>query len=64
MEKINPNSKVIKKDCFIEPAINNSRIENKFQFFRHGYFNVDKNSSAEKLIFNRIVALKNSWKRK
>ncbi|MGM7681458.1 glutamine--tRNA ligase/YqeY domain fusion protein [Cytobacillus sp. Hm23] len=64
MEKINPNSKVIKKDCVIEPAINNSKIESKFQFFRHGYFNVDKNSSAEKLIFNRIVALKDSWKRK
>jgi glutaminyl-tRNA synthetase len=34
----------------------------KFQFFRHGYFNVDpKYTSAERLVFNRIVSLKSSF---
>ena len=37
--------------------------QDKFQFFRHGYFNVDpKQSTAEKLVFNRIVSLKSSFK--
>ena len=36
----------------------------KFQFLRHGYFCVDtKDSTKEKLVFNRIVSLKSSWKK-
>jgi glutaminyl-tRNA synthetase len=37
--------------------------QDKFQFFRHGYFNVDpKYTTEEKLVFNRIVELKSSFK--
>ncbi|MGM9987343.1 MAG: glutamine--tRNA ligase/YqeY domain fusion protein [Bacillaceae bacterium] len=63
-EKINPYSKISLKNCIIEPSIKNVKIEDKFQFIRHGYFCVDKNTTAKKLIFNRIVSLKDSWKGK
>ncbi|WP_163100022.1 glutamine--tRNA ligase/YqeY domain fusion protein [Peribacillus alkalitolerans] len=63
-QKINSNSKVTLKDCVIEPSIKNARAEDKFQFIRHGYFCVDKNSTAKELIFNWSVSLKDSWKTK
>jgi glutaminyl-tRNA synthetase len=62
-EKVNPHSRLILKDCIVEPSVKNAKIEDKFQFIRHGYFCVDKNSKEENLIFNRIVSLKDSWKR-
>ena len=47
---------------FVEPNIKDSKPQDKFQFFRHGYFNVDPSSSTgEHLIFNRIVSLKNTF---
>lgn len=63
-EKINPCSRVVLENCKIEPFIKNTKIEDRFQFLRHGYFNLDKNSTDKKLIFNRIVSLKDSWKGK
>lgn len=61
-EKINPNSLVVLKDCIIEPALKDAKKEEKFQFIRHGYFCVDtKYTTDEKLVFNRIAALKDSW---
>jgi glutaminyl-tRNA synthetase len=63
-EKINPSSKVVLKNCKIESCIINANIEDRFQFFRHGYFYLDKDSTDKKLIFNRIVSLKDSWKGK
>ena len=40
-----------------------SKPNDKFQFFRHGYFNVDyKYTTVDKLVFNRIVSLKSSFK--
>jgi glutaminyl-tRNA synthetase len=61
-EKINPDSRLILKDCIVEASVKNAKVEDKFQFIRHGYFCVDKNSKEENLIFNRIVSLKDSWK--
>jgi glutaminyl-tRNA synthetase len=63
-EKINPKSKVLLENCKIESCINNANVEDRYQFFRHGYFYLDKYSTAQKLIFNRIVSLKDSWKGK
>lgn len=61
-EKINPNSLVVLKDCIIEPSLKDAKKEEKFQFIRHGYFCVDtKYTTDEKLVFNRIAALKDSW---
>ncbi|EIT84758.1 glutaminyl-tRNA ligase [Fictibacillus macauensis ZFHKF-1] len=50
---------------FIEPTMKDSKPHDKFQFFRHGYFNVDpKHTTEEQLVFNRIVSLKSSFKLK
>ena len=48
---------------FIEPNMKDAEPQDKFQFFRHGYFNVDpKHTTEKKLVFNRIVSLKSSFK--
>jgi len=58
---INPNSIEI-IEGFVEPTLGSSQAQDKFQFFRHGYFNVDpKNSTNQRLVFNRIVSLKSSF---
>lgn len=62
-EKINPNSKIVKKS-FAEPSLKNAPVESRYQFIRNGYFIVDKNSTEQNLVFNRIVALKDTKKKK
>jgi glutaminyl-tRNA synthetase len=48
---------------FVEPNMSDVKPQDKFQFFRHGYFNVDpKHTTAEKPVFNMIVSLKSSFK--
>ncbi|WP_195986905.1 glutamine--tRNA ligase/YqeY domain fusion protein [Clostridium sp. D53t1_180928_C8] len=65
LEQINPNSMEILQG-FIEPtAIENAKPQDKFQMVRNGFFNVDtKYTTSEKLVFNRIVSLKSSFKLK
>jgi len=46
---------------FIEPSVMNTKPMDKFQFERIGYFCADKDSTREKLIFNRTVTLRDSW---
>ena len=46
---------------FVEPAAKSALANDKFQFERIGYFSVDPDSSAGKLVFNRVVPLKDSW---
>ncbi|AIQ11697.1 glutamine--tRNA ligase/YqeY domain fusion protein [Paenibacillus durus] len=59
---INPDSLVTIKDVLMEPSIEHARPEQKFQFFRHGYFCVDKKcSTGDRLVFNRVVPLKDTW---
>ncbi|MEX2414876.1 MAG: glutamine--tRNA ligase/YqeY domain fusion protein [Paenibacillaceae bacterium] len=61
LEHINPNSLEI-IEGFVEPTLKDSKAQDKFQFFRHGYFNVDpKNTTNQRLVFNRIVSLKSSF---
>lgn len=62
LDQINPNSlKVVKG--FIEPNMKDVKAQDKFQFFRHGYFNVDaKDATPEHIVFNLIVSLKSSFK--
>ncbi|WP_433709022.1 glutamine--tRNA ligase/YqeY domain fusion protein [Paenibacillus illinoisensis] len=63
--KINPNSLVSIQNVLIEPSITHIHSEQKFQFFRHGYFCVDKTSiPGEHLVFNRIVPLKDTWNKR
>jgi len=62
LEQVNPNSLEILQG-FIEPNMNDLLGGEKFQFFRHGYFNVDtKYTSKDNIVFNRIVSLKSSFK--
>ncbi len=62
IELLNPDSLKIIPKAMIEPSLKSSRPGDRFQFERLGYFCVDyKNSSDEKLVFNRTVTLKDSW---
>lgn len=64
-ENLNPNSIEILENCYIEPFIEGAELEDKFQFIRNGYFTVDnKYSTKDKLVINRIVAMKDTWKKK
>lgn len=60
LEFINPESlKVI--TAKVEPSLINAKPLDNFQFQRIGYFNIDQDSTPEKLIFNRTVSLRDSW---
>ncbi|OZM56678.1 glutamine--tRNA ligase [Lottiidibacillus patelloidae] len=62
LDYVNPNSLQI-LNGFIEPNMKDISPQDKFQFFRHGYFNVDpKHTTADKFVFNLIVSLKSSFK--
>ncbi|MBP2001859.1 glutaminyl-tRNA synthetase [Paenibacillus shirakamiensis] len=61
MDQINPNSVTIVQG-FVEPALQDAKPQDKFQFFRHGYFNVDSHYSKPGApVFNLIVSLKSSF---
>ena len=60
LEFVNPDSLKIVKG-FVEPSLSTARNEDTFQFQRLGYFTVDKDSSSEKLVFNKTVGLKDAW---
>ena len=59
---INPKSLTIYNDVKVEPTLLEASKNEKFQFLRLGYFCVDYDSTKEKLVFNRIVGLKDSYK--
>ena len=58
---INPNSLEIIPSAFIEPSLANATMDDRFQFIRKGYFCLDKDSTSDKLVFNRTVTLKDTW---
>jgi len=58
---LNPNSLERLPICFIEPTLAGAAPGGRYQFERQGYFCVDPDSSEEKLVFNRIVTLKDTW---
>jgi glutaminyl-tRNA synthetase len=60
MEFINPNS-LTTITGYLEPSLKDVEVGDIFQFQRKGYFNVDKESTADHLIFNRTVGLRDSW---
>ena len=58
---LNPDSLEV-VDCFVEPGLEDAKIEQRYQFERIGYFCLDgKDSVPEKLVFNRIVTLRDTW---
>ena len=60
---LNPESLVVKQHCKVEACLKEVKPLDSFQFQRIGYFNVDKDSTPDHLVFNRTVSLKDSWKK-
>jgi glutaminyl-tRNA synthetase len=62
LDYVNQDSLIVKQG-FIEANMKDAKPQDKFQFFRHGYFNVDpKHTTEDKIVFNQIVSLKSSFK--
>lgn len=60
MEFLNPNSlEVI--NAFVEPSLKSAKVGDRFQFQRLGYFAVDNDSTADALVFNKTVGLRDTW---
>ncbi|HEU0112107.1 MAG TPA: glutamate--tRNA ligase family protein, partial [Flavisolibacter sp.] len=59
---INPHSLETVTTAFAEPALKNARMHERYQFLRKGYFSLDNKDTYSRLVFNRTVTLKDSWK--
>jgi len=57
---LNPNSLEVLKS-YVEPSLKGAAAGERFQFLRNGYFVVDPDSTKDKLVFNRIVGLRDTW---
>lgn len=60
-DDLNPNSLEVIDNCLLEGGFENAKPGDTFQFMRNGYFCVDKDSTEDKTVFNRTVALNSSW---
>lgn len=60
-EFMNHDSLQVLPKCYIEPFVKGAKPLDHFQFERLGYFNIDQDSTSEKLVFNRTVQLKDTW---
>jgi len=58
---LNPHSLKVLTNCQVEASLKNAKPLDQFQFQRIGYFNVDLDSTPDKLVFNRTASLKDSW---
>lgn len=61
-DNLNPDSLTILEGCKLEDGVENLKVGDTFQFMRQGYFCVDTTTTDDKLVFNRTVDLKSSWK--
>jgi len=60
LDNLNPNSLNV-TDCYVEPSVVGSQAGARYQFERLGYFCVDKDSTLDRLVFNRTVTLRDTW---
>ncbi|WP_293784268.1 glutamine--tRNA ligase/YqeY domain fusion protein [uncultured Pedobacter sp.] len=60
---LNPESLTVLPQAYIEPALADANLESRYQFIRKGYFCLDKDSTADNLVFNRTVTLKDTFKK-
>ncbi|MET0570123.1 MAG: glutamine--tRNA ligase/YqeY domain fusion protein [Pedobacter agri] len=60
---LNPESLTILPNAYIEPALTDADLDSRYQFIRKGYFCLDKDSTTDKLVFNRTVTLKDTFKK-
>ena len=63
VKQLNPNSLEVLTDCLVEPSLAGAASGSRYQFMRKGYFCVDPDSTSDKLVFNRIVSLRDTWDR-
>ncbi len=61
LDNLNPNSLEIIRDAKLEPSLASAKLEERYQFERVGYFCLDPDSSETRRIFNRTLALKDTW---
>ncbi|MDH3738606.1 MAG: glutamine--tRNA ligase, partial [Alphaproteobacteria bacterium] len=61
LEGLNPNSLDVRTDCLFEPSLADLPAGDAVQFERLGYFCADPDGTADKLIFNRTVSLRDTW---
>jgi len=62
-DNLNADSLTVLGDCKVEPSLKEARPGDRVQFERRGYFCVDSESKPEHLVFNRTVALRDTWAR-
>jgi glutaminyl-tRNA synthetase len=60
-EYVNPDSLQIVPAAYAEPALRHARFNEHYQFLRKGYYYLDKDSSEEKMVFNRTSTLRDNW---
>ncbi|MBL0357911.1 MAG: glutamine--tRNA ligase/YqeY domain fusion protein [Chitinophagaceae bacterium] len=60
---INPDSLQVVKPAYLEPSLKDAALGTSYQFIRKGYFCLDRDSTVERLVFNRTVTLKDAWSR-
>jgi glutaminyl-tRNA synthetase len=60
---LNPNSLTVLTNCYVERYLQEKKPGDFLQFQRIGYFTVDLDSTADHLVFNKTVGLKDSWKK-
>ncbi|MBO8168568.1 MAG: glutamine--tRNA ligase/YqeY domain fusion protein [Thermoanaerobacteraceae bacterium] len=60
-DHLNPNSLQVLTACKVEPSLASAEPGNRYQFLRKGYFCVDPDTTGDRLVFNRIVSLKDTW---
>ena len=60
-EDLNPDSEIVRLDCFVEPSLGDPTIGETVQFERLGYFCADPDSAPEAPVFNRTLTLKDAW---
>jgi glutaminyl-tRNA synthetase len=63
LDLLNPNSLDVRTNCWVEPSVADANAGSRFQFERLGYFCVDPDSTSERLVFNRTVSLRDSWRK-
>jgi len=61
LSSLNPNSLEVLTGVKVEPSLAGQAPGSRYQFLRQGYFVVDPDSTAERLVFNRTVSLRDSW---
>ncbi len=61
LDDLNPDSLKVIENAKVESSLKDSKVGDRFQFERVGYFSVDPDTTSEKLVFNRIISLRDTW---